>query len=755
MNLCTPSHTSESHIESSNTPQSPQIVPRPGQHSFDVWPTAQTSVEVETDPLLNLEDDWFRTLPDWGGQDGDFISRLTPFPLALDPNFYQLRPHQQLSQSLLSEEQTVPLMLSPASSINYRPQKPDNPGVSEPTANRDVLSRKITSISFTKTKQCWTLPSATQHRAGGELWEGVLKSKRMNLLCNRDANNYIGGGRAKRLKFNEVSRQRLQAALRSNKHKFSSLSESSNRPERESTCLTNTFSQISQGDIPTTTLLDIALDVYFGNCTGKLPIVHSATFMTEAASPSFLLAALLFGFLMFRSKGAPEYVTQTFPVLVSMTLDELQSLSNDPEQPIKSLNAMTTALLTLHLGVLLEKLGMDTQLDVLTATLFTTAEDNGLFAATETFLLPDFLCNTAPLEVQWTTWARAESVKRLVVGLINFDCYRTMRFSKPSLIKPSLVKFFQPSEDILYEADTAAIWLRLVKRGNNPHLPLTGISGDTTNKTEMSTQGICCVLSLILATIGGQNYRFEDFVGNFNEDLSLSSNLSLNKTLITQTIQLFPCSQKSQEPHDINTLILWHSTCVMLASDSQLFECALGLHGSSISSEALQRISKWATTATARRACLHAGAIFNLLQHRRLSDHVSFSTAVGTFRAAIILGLYYLTIPSHLHSIEEHSLDLLSNFDWKEIGLVGFPILSDTQVNGVSFSEETAGVIRFIQHGGTPHLSGHLHPAGNNTAARIFVHFADMIDGLGRWSPVFFSQCLRAMSGDLMQFDSC
>lgn len=331
-----------------------------------------------------------------------------------------------------------------------------------------------------------------------------------------------------------------------------------------------------------------------------------------------------------------------------------------------------------------------------------------------------------------------------------------MRFSKAPLIRHDLVKFFPPAQNKLYEAETAQRWFQLAKKEKSLHLPPIGISSNLINGFELSAQGICGILSLISGTISWQNHRFEDFASRFRENRypEPPGSLGSNKTLIKQTIQLFPHCQNSQVSYDINTLVLWHCTCVGLSSDSQLFECALGLHGSSISAEALLSVSKWASTATARRASLHAGAIFNLLHNRRLCDHVNFNTAVGTFRAAIVLGLYYLAVPVHVHTMEEHSLELLSNFDWEEIGSCGFPILDEMQIDESNFSEETAGVLHFIRNGGTPHLSGHLHPAGNNTAARVFAHFADLIDGFGRWSPSFFSQCLRAMSVDLMQSDS-
>ncbi|RFU24980.1 hypothetical protein B7463_g11358, partial [Scytalidium lignicola] len=400
-------------------------------------------------------------------EDGDFISRLTPFPLALDPDFYQFTPNQERGRSLLTEEQTVPFALQPTSSANRQSQRARNPLTTEPT-NDATNIRNVTSIPFSRTKQCWISQQVCQRRTGIQLRERVVGSKRMNLLCDRDVDNYILEGRAKRLKFHETSRQRLEAILESNARILLPPSESSTQLIVESTGPSNTFSQLFRGDIPATTLLDIALDVYIGHCNGKLPIIHSATFITEAASPSFLLAALLSGFLMFRAKGAPEYVIRMFPVLVSMTLTELQSSTNEQDQPIKYLNAMTTALLNLHLGVLLGKLGMDTQLDVLTVTLFTTAEDHGLFGATDDVLPQDFFSDTTPLEVQWARWARVEPVKR---------------------------------------------------------------------------------------------------------------------------------------------------------------------------------------------------------------DHVNFGTAVGAFRAAIVLGLYYLTVPPNLHAKKEHSLDLLSNPDWEEIGRAGFPIL--------------------------------------------------------------------------------
>lgn len=300
-------------------PISPQTETRPGQAAFGTWATGQTSVDADTERLLAIEDDWLRILPDWGGQDLDFISRLTPFPLALDPCFPQYPLNQQRDTPLTTEEQTVPFMLSPASSENHQTQRVQDPPArqtlsSSHTTNTDATVKDITSIPFSRTKQHWLLPSVSQPRAGMQLWKSIVESKRINLLCERTADNYTYEGRSKRLKFNETSRQRLQAILRTNKNDFLPMSVSSNQLVGETTYSGNSSSQQPRGDVPATTLLDMSLDLYIGQCNGKLPIAHSPTFITEVASPSFLLAASLFGFLMFRSKGAPEYVGQTFPV---------------------------------------------------------------------------------------------------------------------------------------------------------------------------------------------------------------------------------------------------------------------------------------------------------------------------------------------------------------------------------------------------------------------------------------------------------
>ena len=74
---------------------------------------------------------------------------------------------------------------------------------------------------------------------------------------------------------------------------------------------------------------------------------------------------------------------------------------------------------------------------------------------------------------------------------------------------------------------------------------------------------------------------------------------------------------------DLNSAVLWHASCMMLGANIRYFELAAGRAGPGPAVTALEDISAWSQTQSARRAVLHAAQIYKLLFDRKVSDIVN------------------------------------------------------------------------------------------------------------------------------------
>lgn len=226
-----------------------------------------------------------------------------------------------------------------------------------------------------------------------------------------------------------------------------------------------------------------------------------------------------------------------------------------------------------------------------------------------------------------------------------------------------------------------------------------------------------------------------------------------SRELIPLLVNLSSSSIDALRTADLNSAVLWHASCMLLGANIRYFELAAGRSGPGPAVGALEDISAWTQTASARRAVLHAAHIFKILYERKVSDIVNPHSVVALFQAALVLGLYIFTLPPETQScnIDGNCLELLELVDWTCIGYIGLSDTPNSPNTPIGYSDGTAR--NFIRNGGPFSITGIPLEGGYLAARRTLLHCADLMDGMGRWKSRTFSQILHIMSDDLTDVD--
>lgn len=341
---------------------------------------------------------------------------------------------------------------------------------------------------------------------------------------------------------------------------------------------------------------------------------------------------------------------------------------------------------------------------------------------------------------------------RIIFGLIEADCWWAGYLSTAPMIRPESVQILPPSDYSLYHVNSANKWLHLVQRGARLYSTKITPSFHPTPGLKFDGSSFRSLLTLLLLRIYESNDRLAG--GNEThkqlEPWRIYAEDARSRDLLPLLVNLSSSSIDAVRTADLNSAVLWHASCMVLGANMRYFELAAGRAGPEPAVNALEDISAWSQTPSARRSVLHAAHIYKLLFDRKVSDIVNPHSVVALFHAALVLGLYIFTLPPAAScEINDSCIELLDLVDWISIGQLGF---IDTPSSPVAYND-TAQVIKFIRHGGGFSITGIALEGGYLAARRTLLHCADLMEGMGRWKSRTFSQILHIMSDDLTDYD--
>lgn len=326
------------------------------------------------------------------------------------------------------------------------------------------------------------------------------------------------------------------------------------------------------------------------------------------------------------------------------------------------------------------------------------------------------------------------------------------------MIRPETVHVLPPSDYALYHVNSAARWFHLLQRGARIHVQKITPSFHPTPGLKLDTSSFRVLLTLLLLRIYESNDRLAPALGTQKqlEPWRIYAEDPRSRDILPLLVNLSSSSIDAVRTADLNSAVLWHASCMLLGANVRYFELAAGRAGPEPAVNALEDISTWSQTPSARRSALHAAQIYKLLFDRKVSDIVNPHSVVALFHAALVLGLYIFTVPPQpgssingKHPSNDSCIELLDIVDWLSVGQLGF---IDTPQSPVGFSDSSE-VIKFIRHGSSFSITGIALEVGYLAARRTLLHCADLMEGMGRWKSRTFSQILHIMGDDLTDYD--
>ncbi|CAE7001453.1 C2H2 type zinc finger domain containing protein [Pyrenophora teres f. teres] len=595
----------------------------------------------------------------------------------------------------------------------FRPIPGNEPS---PSGSSVSIASRVPRERFQRVQSCWPSRSRKSSRLMPDLWQSLIASDCSNILSE------VGAGcvetpmsererRNSRWGLDEECRSRLQSAM--DNMPLPNLSRSESYGDTASSSGDAAASPSVEGvQFPPAEILDIALEMYLYYFHPTLPIIHIPTFS---------------------AKNAPRPLLLYHP-------------------PHRQMCIIATGLLALNLASITGRKSRIAQAEKMYGELIGFAQSQGLFSANEGVKIDPLLDEMIDIDAKWKAWSKIECTKRVIFGLIEADCWWASYLSACPMIRPETVQMLPPSEYALYHVNSAAKWFHLVQRGARIQANRITPSFHPTPGLKLDASSFRSLLTLLLLRIYDSNDRLAPATGNQKqlEPWRIYMEDPRSRDILPLLVNLSSSSIDALRTADLNSAVLWHASCMVLGANIRYFELAAGRSGPEPAVNALEDISAWSQTPSARRSVLHAAHIYKLLFDRKVSDIVNPHSVVSLFRAALVLGLYIFTVPPIQNgSMDDNCLELLDIVDWMSIGRLGF---IDTPQSPIPFGDASL-VVKFIRHGGPFSITGVTLDGGYLAARRTLLHCADLMEGMGRWKSRTFSQILHIMSDDLTDYN--
>ncbi|KAK5212473.1 hypothetical protein LTR41_001419 [Exophiala xenobiotica] len=519
-------------------------------------------------------------------------------------------------------------------------------------------------------------------------------------------------------------------------------------------------------EFPPAEILDIALGLFFRRFHPTVPFIHIATFSVRTTPSPMLFAMCLIGLSILGTTGATKFVAKMFPSFLQRVCNDLSACAATSAHPTQQLVVFATALLTLNLSVVTGDRDSFNQSQMLYVSLISMVQQNGLFAAGDGQSLDVLLSEMSESDDRWKAWSRIESAKRLILGLLLVDSWYSNLLSKAPIIRSESVCVVAPCDETLFQAKSATQWQSLLRSGKSQSAPRFKIEDLHNHGTQPMDQlgylGRSSLLALLQIQILEAYQRLmpsdQLTIGSFIP-WHVYSGDTRARTLVPALLAATHTAGPLSNADDTNCTVLWHSLCVMLLSDFRMFELAAGRHGAAPATGALESIGQWSQTAAARRACVHAAQNFKLMSERRVSDNVTIHSVTALFASALVLGLYLFMVQPGSSRQGTAPVELMeSEPDWTELHDLGFKdesldLQAERNLTTNREDEHFSLIYQFIKQGGTVSLNGVAHQGGYESARRVLLDFANLMDGISGRRLRTFTQVLHIMSDDLMNVD--
>ncbi|EED13422.1 conserved hypothetical protein [Talaromyces stipitatus ATCC 10500] len=474
-------------------------------------------------------------------------------------------------------------------------------------------------------------------------------------------------------------------------------------------------------------LLNLGLDLYLQKFYHLMPMIHLSTFRLADESTLLVFLMCTLGLTFANTEEASTFVHDTFEGILERVILEVSDNSFDNAT---STGKMQLWLILVHVLALIIVTGVSEHLltpfptERLEACQLNVSQKYGLFSVecAEDYDMAR-VWSISDKSKQWRTWARVESTKRIVIGLILADAWFSEFFSTDPIIRTYNIHLFVLSDRKSFEARSAKEWAQL---RNDCRESSSGRAVFLSSDIQLP---VLCkkvdpffihgLLSLTLLRV------YHDYERLLLDDIltqhysipwkAVATDQQAQKTtgLVTQIMRLYGDVLEYGDP---NTMVFWHYICILETCDIRLLELGAGRNGDAYARQAVRELSLWSRTPAARRACLHAAQIFSIISQQRRLDSIMFLSVYALFVAALTLGFFFLSLPPDIDTLDE-PLDLLDNVDWKRIAEDG--------ISEACLTERTDdSAVNFVRFGNMILMGGEQYHGGFRYSRRALQDFA-------------------------------
>lgn len=538
--------------------------------------------------------------------------------------------------------------------------------------------------------------------------------------------------------------------------------------EHEEVELEGISPQVPRLNFPSTEMLNMSIDFYFRRFHPVLPFLHQATFDARSTPSSLLLPICLIGLSILNPVGSEDFIRQYLGKLIRFCRLNLtyKGLGKGGAQQL--LTSLTSALLVLYLGLSCERLVDEYQAHMLAIQTLFIADRHGMFAAHEgeTVTL-DMFQSQSGAEEQWKSWARVESVKRVVIGLISIDSAYTRMLDLAANIGIDRVEVVLPCDSTLFEAPSASAFFRKVDGGAlmlSSRVDLGAASRGGGMKpwaVLLDSLGLRVLLDVLALREAAYRHKLLSKASSSDAFRHMSFIPSLayaqheDAAGISRDLVAVSRTQIGMIYKDAPTSLSWNHLCLLLCADIDRVQTGCGRIGLEASLRALRDLTWWSQSASARRAVLHSTEIFRVLSQQRVSDVKTLLPELMLSNAALVMAIYVFVGTTNASSTKE-PLELLQSTDWSDVGDEGFS--TSLEGNGLAQGESGGSntlsfggrpAWRFIVEGGPFTFGSEAHTPGATSARRVVLTYAQLLDEISPRGGSEYARLLRTI-GDFL-----
>ncbi|OAP60422.1 hypothetical protein AYL99_05424 [Fonsecaea erecta] len=508
---------------------------------------------------------------------------------------------------------------------------------------------------------------------------------------------------------------------------------------------------------PSTETLDMSIDFYFRRFHPVLPFLHKATFDAKLTPSWLLLPICLIGLSILNPGGAENIIRLYLGRLIRFSRLNLTYKGLGKGGAHQLLTSLASALLVLYLGLSCEKLVDEYQAHMLAIQTLFIADRHGMFSALdgETVTLDMFQSHSDP-EEQWKSWARVESLKRLVICLISIDSAYTRMLDLAANIGIERVELVMPCDSTLFDAPSATVFFCRVEFGASMIAPQADLAaapvGEGPSISTFDALGLRTLLDVLCLREAAYRHKLLSKANSPSRPTSFVPSLvyardesasNIARALVSIATTRTPLLQQ-----DAPAALTWNHLCLLLCADIDRVQTACGRTGLEAAHKAMKDLFLWSQTPSARRAVLHSAQIFNILSQQRVSDCKTLLPELLLSNAALVMAMYVCVSPQNSHSYVQPT-ELLQRPDWCSIGEEGFcPPSRIEDRDGLAMSMNSL-IWRFIVEGGALTFGGETYSPGAASARKVVLVYAQLVDEISPKPGSDHSRLLRTI-GDFL-----